>query len=82
MDKEERGRCPSVSKRQHVQRCKEGASWTMYLAIFVNKVHGSLKRTNQEPALGLTSLNQPITSQHSLLQSDQFTQIANKKTPS
>ncbi|WZZ72775.1 hypothetical protein YC2023_084145 [Brassica napus] len=34
----------------------------MYLAIFVNKVHGSLKGTNQEPALALTSLNQPVTS--------------------
>ncbi|CAN6989869.1 unnamed protein product [Brassica rapa subsp. trilocularis] len=54
----------------------------MYLAIFVKKVHGSFKGANQEPALALTSLNQPITSQHSLLQSDQFTQIANKKTPS
>ncbi|KAG5374165.1 hypothetical protein IGI04_040403 [Brassica rapa subsp. trilocularis] len=62
--------------------CKGKAALTMYLAIFVKKVHGSFNGTNQEPALALTSLNQPITCQHSLLQSDQFTQIANKKTPS
>ncbi|KAL0744684.1 hypothetical protein Bca101_100785 [Brassica carinata] len=35
--------------------CKGKAALTMYLAIFVNKVHGSLKGTNQEPALALTS---------------------------
>uniref|UniRef100_A0A0D2ZVK1 Uncharacterized protein n=1 Tax=Brassica oleracea var. oleracea TaxID=109376 RepID=A0A0D2ZVK1_BRAOL len=38
----------------------------MYLAILVNKVHGSLKGTNQEPALALTSLNQPISIHHVL----------------
>ncbi|KAL0661668.1 hypothetical protein Bca4012_098505 [Brassica carinata] len=38
----------------------------MYLAIFVNKVHGSLKETNQEPALALNSLNQPISIHHVL----------------
>ena len=46
--------------------CKGKAALTMYLAIFVNKVHGSLKGTNQEPALALTSLNQPISIHHVL----------------
>ncbi|WZZ77497.1 hypothetical protein YC2023_098069 [Brassica napus] len=34
--------------------CKGKAALTMYLAIFVSKVHGSLKGTNQEAALALT----------------------------
>ncbi|KAL0802439.1 hypothetical protein Bca101_057615 [Brassica carinata] len=38
----------------------------MYLAIFVCKVHGSLKGTNQEAALALTSLNQPMSIHHVL----------------
>ncbi|KAL0846889.1 hypothetical protein Bca101_020135 [Brassica carinata] len=38
----------------------------MYLDIFVSKVHGSLKGTNQEPAFPLTSLNQPISIHHVL----------------
>ncbi|KAL0742329.1 hypothetical protein Bca4012_083842 [Brassica carinata] len=38
----------------------------MYLAIFVYKVHGSLKETNKEAALALTSLNQPMSIHHVL----------------
>ncbi|KAL0745647.1 hypothetical protein Bca101_101859 [Brassica carinata] len=54
-----------VPDQPEMKLCKLRAQEKTNLSYLVT-VHGSLKGTNQEPALALTSLNQPISIHHVL----------------